>query len=68
MPVALVSDTVLLVADALVGDVDRITASCEQLRGMGVTLVGTVLNHARAGSDMVSLESNELASSAYRSR
>ena len=68
MPVALVSDTVLLVADALVGDVDQIAASCEQLRGMGATLVGAVLNHARAGSGVVSLESNELASSAYRSR
>ena len=68
MPVALVSDTVLLVADALVGDVDRIATSCEQLRGMGATLLGAVLNHARAGSGVVSLESNELASSAYRSR
>jgi capsular exopolysaccharide synthesis family protein len=68
MSVALASDTVLLVADALVGDVDQIAASCEQLRGMGAKLVGAVLNHSRASSGMVSLGTNKAASSAYRSR
>jgi succinoglycan biosynthesis transport protein ExoP len=50
LAVALISDAALLVADALIGDADRVSEARHQLQGVGARLVGAVLNNSGEGA------------------
>ena len=52
LAVALISDAVLLVADALIGDAESVSDACQQLRGVGARVAGAVLNNSGEGASI----------------
>jgi capsular exopolysaccharide synthesis family protein len=52
LAVAMIPDAALLVADALIGDADRVSEACQQLRGVGAWVAGAVLNNSGEGASI----------------
>ena len=52
LAVAMISHAALLVADALIGDANRVSDASRQLRGLGARVAGAVLNNSGEGASI----------------